>query len=79
MADHLAYAYSTAHRSDPEWFVYREFLHLDVRDMQRIKNRRVIALLEEHGDCFDVPVRIDQRPCMPTAVSAEQLQSRLKD
>lgn len=62
--------------SDPVGSVYREFLHPDARDMQRIKNRRVITVLEEHAACPDVPRDIDHRAYLPTDKSADQLQSR---
>lgn len=77
MAGHPAYAYSTGHRADPEWTVYREFLLPGPRDMQRIHNRRVVALLEEHGDRLDLPRSIDHRAYMPTQASADALQASL--
>lgn len=77
MAGHPAYAYSTGHRPDPEWTVYREFLLPGPRDMQRIHNRRVVALLEEHGDRLTMPRWIDHRAYMPSDTSAETLQVSL--
>lgn len=77
MAGHPAYAYSTRHRPDPEWTVYREFLLPGPRDMQRIHNRRVVALLEEHGDRLTMPRWIDHRAYMPNDTSAEALQITL--
>ncbi|WP_419866789.1 ribonuclease E inhibitor RraB [Erythrobacter ramosus] len=45
--------------------------------MQRIKSRRVIAVLEEHGGYLIISRWINHRPYMPTEVSAGQLQTRL--
>lgn len=77
MTEHPDYRYVTEHRPDPEWSVYREFLYPGARDMQRIHNRRVVALLEEHGDCLDVARWIDHRAYMPTHAAAEALQIHL--
>jgi hypothetical protein len=77
MVRHPAYAYRTGHRPDADWSVYREFLHPGPRDKQRIHNRKVVALLEEHGDCLDVPRWIDHCASMPTPASADQLQVAL--
>lgn len=77
MAQHPDYRYATEHRPDPEWSVYRDFLYPGARDMQRIRNRRVIAVLEERGDRLDVPRWIDHRAYMPTLAAAEALQVHL--
>lgn len=61
--------------SDPVGWVYREFIHPDARDMQRIKNRRVITVVEEHGACPDDPRGIDYDAYLPTDESADQLQT----
>ena len=77
MVQHPDYRFDTGHRPDPAWSVYREFLYPGARDMQRIQNRRVLALLEEHGDRLDVPRWIDHRAYMPTPAAAEALQIHL--
>lgn len=77
MAEHPDYRYVTEHRRDPERSVYRDFLYPGARDMQRIRNRRVIAVLEEHGDRLDAPRWIDHRANMPTPALAEALQVHL--
>lgn len=77
MVQHPDYRFNTGHRPDAAWSVYREFLYPGARDMQRIQNRRVLAVLEEHGDRLDVPRWIDHRAYMPTPEAAEALQIHL--
>lgn len=77
MVGHPAYGYSIGQRPDPEWTVYREFLLPSPRDMQRIHNRRVVALLEEHGDRLEMPRWIDHRAYIPSDASADALQISL--
>ncbi len=79
MADHPVYGYSAGHCPDLQRPVDSEFLHPDARNTQRIKSRRLIAVLGEHGDCLDVRRWIDNLAYMPTDVRARQYQSRLRN
>ena len=43
---------------DPQWEAYRDFLYPDRMSMQQIRNRAVLAQLEEHGDDLSTPREI---------------------
>jgi hypothetical protein len=77
MAEHPNYAFMTDHRDDQEWSVYRDFLHPNAREMQRIQNRRVVDLLEHEGDSLDGPRWIDHRAYVATRAVADALRSQL--
>ena len=73
MADHAAYQYALGHRPDPAWTVYFDFLYPGPQDLQRIFNRRVVALLQENGDEISQPRWIDHRAYLPGRAAAETL------
>lgn len=73
MADHAAYQYVLGHRPDPAWTVYFDFLYPGPQDLQRIFNRRVVALLQENGDEISQPRWIDHRAYLPGRAAAETL------
>jgi Family of unknown function (DUF695)/Regulator of ribonuclease activity B len=53
------YKYETGTREDPGWSTYLSFLLPGEVDRQRIENRRVCQVLEQHGDKLTVEREID--------------------
>jgi len=77
LREHPGYGFAAGYRDDPEWTVYREFLHPAPRDLQRIHNRRVLSVLEERGDDFAAPRLIDHCAYLPDRAAAETLRVAL--
>ncbi len=58
-------------RRDDEWQLYREFLYPEPVAMQRIKNQRLIATLQEHDSAIEVPRSVTHRAYFHTEEAAE--------
>jgi len=52
---------------DPAWMYYTEFLLPDPERRQWMKDRRLVAVLEEHGDVGETPRRVDHWAYFPSA------------
>lgn len=57
---------------DPQWEMYFDFLFPDLRSMQIIQNRRLIALRAEHGDDPSQTRTIDHTALFEDAGAAEE-------
>jgi uncharacterized protein (TIGR01619 family) len=77
MVDHAHYQYATGHRGDPAWSAYFNFLYPGARNLQRIHNRRVVSVLEDHGDDTSVPRWIDHRAYLPDQGAVDALRAYL--
>ncbi len=49
------YEFDAGTQEDPDWSQYLNVLYPSPRDLQRIKNRHVLQVLEEHGDSLSRP------------------------
>lgn len=52
-------SFETGSKPDPEWTYFREFLMPNAERRQWMQDRRVVDVLEEHGDVHSIPRRID--------------------
>lgn len=77
MAGHPQYQFATGHRDDSQWSAYFNFLYPGARDLQRIHNRRVVSVLEDHGDDTNVPRWIDHRAYLPDQGAVDALRAYL--
>jgi hypothetical protein len=77
MAAFPEYLYATGHRDDPDWTAYRDFLYPGARDLQRIRNRRVVDVLQANDDNISLPRLIDHRAYLPTRSAVAALQAQL--
>lgn len=77
LAGHPHYQYATGHRDDPTWSAYFNFLYPGARDLQRIHNRRVVSVLEHHGDDISVSRWIDHRAYLPDQGAVDALRAYL--
>jgi regulator of RNase E activity RraB len=66
------YRFDTGVEQDPEWNHYLRVLYPSDHDEQRIKNRHVIEILEQHGDVLTKPRIVSHWAYFPTAGAREQ-------
>jgi regulator of RNase E activity RraB len=58
-------------KPDSMWSYYREFLLPDDERRQWMSDRRIVELLEEHGDLLSTPRRVDHWAYFPSADSRD--------
>jgi hypothetical protein len=63
---------------DREWEYYREFLLPDDERRQWMQNRRLVAVLEQHGDPLDVARRVDHWVYFATAKARTAFVAKVK-
>jgi len=69
MAGFDQFEFECGTREDREWRTYFEVLHPDAEDLQRIQNRRVCDLLEQHGDALTLAREIEHWAYFPDAAA----------
>jgi hypothetical protein len=79
MSAYRQYRFEIGGRPDPNWDVYRSFLYPSPDDLQRILNRRVMAVLAENGDNPSKPRAIDHFAYLPSASAAASLRDFLSN
>lgn len=72
MSDRPEYRFDTGLENDPEWNHYVRVLYPSPHDIQCIKNRRVIEVLQEHGDALDKPRTLSHWACFPSEAARQQ-------
>ena len=77
MAGFPEYLYVTGHREDADWTAYRDFLYPGARDLQRIRNRQVVEVLQANGDDICLPRLVDHRAYLPTRAAVAALRAQL--
>ncbi|HEY1811147.1 MAG TPA: DUF695 domain-containing protein [Kofleriaceae bacterium] len=58
-------------KPDADWTYYREFLLPDAERRQWISDRRLVGVLQEHGDVLATPRRVDHWVYFETAASRQ--------
>lgn len=72
------YRFDSGIEHDPEWGHYLGFLYPSPHDQQRIKNRHVVQLLEEHGDNLEKPRIVSHWAYFPSAEARAQFVAQAK-
>lgn len=76
MSQFPEYRFLAAHRSDPDWQVYTDFLHPDEEQSHSISNRHVCESLESHGDPLVKSREIDHWSYFPDQASRDEFAKR---
>jgi hypothetical protein len=67
----LGRQFETGSKPDPDWTYYRDFLMPNAERRQWMQDRRVLDVLEEHGDDHSIPRRIDHWAYFRTPTSRQ--------
>jgi hypothetical protein len=71
------YPYEVNWREDREWRAYFELLYPSAADLQRIRNRHVCDVLQEHGDAMTAAREIEHWAYFPDMASRGRFLARL--